>query len=167
MTTVSRLAIVPIVSMLTGLPAVSAPAAPQEGHVLVPADRVQWGPAPPILPPGAQIAVLEGNPAEKGSITLRLKFPANYVVPPHWHSMTERITVLSGTFYVGAGDKVDRPGSTALEPGGLAVLPAKMHHYAWVKKPTVVQLNLEGPFDLFYVNPTDGPQKSASTQPTH
>ena len=63
--------------------------------------------------------------------------------------------------------KVDRPGSTALEPGGLAVLPAKMHHYAWVKKPTVVQLNLEGPFDLFYVNPTDGPQKSASTQPTH
>ena len=53
----------------------------QTGHVLVPADKVQWGPAPPILPAGAQIAVLEGNPAEKGPIMMRLRFPANYNIP--------------------------------------------------------------------------------------
>jgi hypothetical protein len=28
-----------------------------------------------------------------------------------------------------------------------------------VKAPTVVQINLEGPFDLFYINPADDPQK--------
>ena len=59
----------------------------QTAHILVPVDKVQWGPAPPILPAGAQIAVLEGNPAEKGPIVMRLKLPANYNIPAHWHSM--------------------------------------------------------------------------------
>jgi len=79
-----------------GLALVVAPAFTQSTHVLVPAEKVQWGPAPPFLPAGAQISVLEGNPSEKGAVTLRLKFPANYNIPAHWHSMTERITVLSG-----------------------------------------------------------------------
>ena len=67
--------------------ALTAPVGAQSAHVLVPADKVQWGPAPPALPAGAEISVLEGNPATKGPITLRLKFPANYDIPPHWHSM--------------------------------------------------------------------------------
>ena len=55
----------------------------------MPADKVQWGPAPPILPAGAQLAVLEGNPgAKKGPVVMRLKLPANYNIPAHWHSMT-------------------------------------------------------------------------------
>jgi hypothetical protein len=40
-----------------------------------------------------------------------------------------------------------------------------MHHYAWVKDPTVVQINLEGPFDL-YVNAADDPQKKAGASST-
>jgi quercetin dioxygenase-like cupin family protein len=131
----------------------------QSAHVLVPADQVQWGPAPPVLPAGAQISVLEGNPSEKGAVTLRLKFPANYTIPPHWHSMTERVTVLSGALHVGMGDKLDRQASQTLEPGGFVSLPADMRHFAWTRTPTVVQINLEGPFDIFYVNPPDNPQK--------
>lgn len=131
----------------------------QSAHVLVPADQVQWGPAPPVLPAGAQISVLEGNPSEKGAVTLRLKFPANYTIPPHWHSMTERVTVLSGALHVGMGDKLDRQASQTLEPGGFVSLPADMRHFAWTKTLTVVQINLEGPFDIFYVNPADNPQK--------
>jgi quercetin dioxygenase-like cupin family protein len=131
----------------------------QSKHVLVPADKVQWGPAPPALPPGAQIAVLEGNPAEKGPVTLRLRFPADYNIPAHWHSMTERVTVLSGTFHVGMGDKLDRAASQTLEPGGFVSLPASMRHFAWTTTPTIVQIELQGPFDIFYVNPTDDPQK--------
>jgi hypothetical protein len=80
--------------------------------------------------------------------------------------MTEHITVISGTFNVGMGDAVDRPSSQALAAGGFATMPAKMHHYAWVKVPTVVQLNLDGPFDLFYVNAGDDPQKKATSQTT-
>ena len=59
----------------------------QSAHVVVPANKGQWGPAPPALPAGAEIAVLEGNPSEKGAVTLRLRFPANYNIPAHWHSM--------------------------------------------------------------------------------
>jgi hypothetical protein len=128
-------------------------------HVLVPADKIQWGPAPPVLPEGAEIAVLEGNPAAKGPVTLRLRFPANYVIPAHWHSMDERVTVLSGTFHVGMGDKLDRKAGQTLEPGGFVSLPASMRHYAWAASPTTVQISLEGPFDIFYVNPADNPTK--------
>jgi anti-sigma factor ChrR (cupin superfamily) len=142
-----------------GLTITVAPCIAQSTHVLVPADKVQWGPAPPHLPAGAQVSVLEGNPAEKGALTLRLKFPANYSIPPHWHSMTERVTVLSGALHVGMGDKLDRQASQTLEPGAFASLPAKMHHFAWTAMPTVVQISLEGPFDIFYVNPADNPQK--------
>jgi hypothetical protein len=139
-----------------------APSLAQSTHIVVPADKVQWGPAPPVLPAGAQIAVLEGNPAEKGPLTLRLKLPANYNIPAHWHSMPERVTVLSGSFHVGMGDKLDRQKSQTLEPGGFVFLPSMMRHFAWTSAPTVVQLNLEGPFDIFYVNPADNPQKTST-----
>jgi hypothetical protein len=142
------------------LPAVSAPAFAQDAHMVVPADKIKWGPAPPALPAGAQISVLEGDPGQKGAVTLRLKFPANYVVPPHWHSMTERVTVLSGTLQVGMGDTIDRQQSQALTPGGYVSLRAKMHHYAWTAVPTVVQINLQGPFDIFYLNPSDDPLRN-------
>jgi hypothetical protein len=156
---ITRCLTVQLASLAIGLTFTAGAVFAQSTHVVVPADKVQWGPAPPALPTGAQIAVLEGNPAEKGSVTLRLRFPANYNIPAHWHSMTERITVLSGTFHVGMGDKLDRQASQTLEPGGFVSLPASMHHFAWTATPTVVQINLEGPFDLFYVNPADNPQQ--------
>jgi quercetin dioxygenase-like cupin family protein len=138
-------------------------AAAQDGHVLVPAEQVKWGPAPPALPAGAEISVLEGNPAERGSITLRLRFPANYAIPAHWHSMPERVTVLSGTLQVGMGRTLDRAKSQPLHPGGFVSLPAKSPHFVWTTTPTVVQVSLEGPFDIFYVNRADDPQAKTAT----
>src|SRR5579872_3994532 len=156
---ITRRSIVQLASLALGV-AVSAGAvvADSATHLVVPADKVQWGPAPPVLPAGAQIAVLEGNRAEKGPVTMRLRLPGNYKIPAHWHSMSERITVLSGTFHVGMGDKLDRQASQTLAPGGFLSLPATMHHFAWTSAPTVVQINLEGPFDIIYVNPADNPQ---------
>ena len=150
----ARLALVAL-----GLTSSVVPAFTQSAHVLVPADKVQWGPAPPHLPAGAQASVLEGNPSAKGPVTLRLRFPANYTIPPHWHSMSERVTVLSGTFHIGMGDTLDRRSGQALEAGGFVSLPASMRHFAWTTTPTVVQINLEGPFDIFYVNAADDPRK--------
>jgi quercetin dioxygenase-like cupin family protein len=152
-----------LASLAIGLIFAIAPAFAQSSHILVPADKVLWGPAPPALPAGAEITVLEGNPAEKGAVTLRLRFPGNYAIPPHWHSMTERVTVLSGALNVGMGDKLDREASQTLEPGGFVSLPANMHHFAWTTAPTLVQINLEGPFDIFYVNPADDPQRRQTT----
>jgi quercetin dioxygenase-like cupin family protein len=144
-----------------GLTLTAGPAFAQS-HVLVPADAIQWTPAPPVLPAGAQIAVLEGDPSAKGMVIMRLRFPANYDIPAHWHSMTERVTVLSGALNVGMGDRLDRQASQKLVPGGFVSLPAKMRHFAWTTSPTVVQINLEGPFDIFYVNPADDPQAKTS-----
>ena len=156
---IRRLAAVSLSSLALGLTVTVSPVVAQSTHTVVPADKVQWGPAPPFLPAGAEITVLEGNPSEKGPITLRLRFPANYDIPAHWHSMTERLTVLSGALNVGMGDKLDRKASQALQPGGFASLPANMRHFAWTATPTVVQISLEGPFDIFYVNASEDPQK--------
>jgi len=162
--TITRRAAVQLASLSLTLTFAVAPTVAQPTHILVPAAKVQWGPAPPALPPGAEISVLEGNPSEKGAVTLRLRFPAKYNIPAHWHSMTERLTVLSGALHVGMGDKLDRQTSQTLGPGGFVSLPANMHHFAWTDNPTVVQINLEGPFDIFYVNPADDPQKRQTTR---
>ena len=47
-------------------------------------DQVKFGPAPPFLPSGAQLAVLEGDPmASSGDFTIRLKMPDGYKIAPH------------------------------------------------------------------------------------
>jgi quercetin dioxygenase-like cupin family protein len=163
---ISHVVTVPFVAAFLSVAAGSTPGFAQDHHIVVPVDKVQWGPAPPILPAGAQLAVLEGNPGAKGPVVMRLKLPADYVIPPHWHSMHERITVISGTFHIGDGDSVDRKASQTLAAGGFLSLPAKMHHYAWTNAATVVQINLEGPFDLFYINPADDPTKKAGPSST-
>ncbi|PWT88116.1 MAG: hypothetical protein C5B54_11155, partial [Acidobacteria bacterium] len=68
----------------------------------------KWGPPPPGLPAGAQLAVLAGDPSkEGGEYTLRAKLPDGYKIAPHYHPVTENVTILSGTFYLGMGDKFD------------------------------------------------------------
>jgi|HubBroStandDraft_6_1064221.scaffolds.fasta_scaffold496797_2 quercetin dioxygenase-like cupin family protein len=121
------------------------------------AAEMKWGPAPPVLPAGAQIVVLAGDPGSKGLITLRLKLPPNYVIPPHWHPTDEHVTVISGSLALGMGDKLDRPSSKLLKAGGYGVAPANMHHFAWTKAGAIVQVNLLGPFAITYVNAADDP----------
>jgi hypothetical protein len=128
-------------------------------------DEVQWGPAPPFLPAGAQIAVLEGDPSKPGLFTIRLKVPDGYKVQPHWHPTTEDLTVISGTFNVGMGPKWDQSHPTSLSAGGFASMPARMKHFAWTSGETVVQVHGNGPFVINYVNPADNPvqPKKAAT----
>ena len=128
-------------------------------HTVVPADTIQWGPAPPSLPPGAQAAVLLGSPAKEGPFVLRLKFPAGFVVPPHRHSKDEFVTVISGSFGVGSGEKVDRGSARPLPPASFVHLPAGMPHFAWSEVESVVQINGIGPFDVIYIDPKDDPRK--------
>jgi quercetin dioxygenase-like cupin family protein len=131
----------------------------QHNHVIVAADAVKWGPAPPSLPPGAEAAVLLGNPAKDGPFVFRIKFPAGFVVPPHRHSKDEAITVISGRFVVGGGEKVDRASLKALPAGSFFFQPAGMVHYAFAETEAVVQVQGMGPFDVTYVDPKDDPRK--------
>jgi quercetin dioxygenase-like cupin family protein len=123
------------------------------------ADDVKWGPVPPNIAAGAQLAVISGDPSKEGLYVMRLKMPAGYKVPAHYHPQYENVTVLTGEFHVGMGDKLDTDKGMLLRPGGYVEAPAKMHHYAWVTSDTIVQLAGPGPFGIIYVDPTDDPSK--------
>lgn len=123
-------------------------------------DQLQWTPAPPVLPKGAQVAVLSGNPEKAGPFTIRLKAPAGYKVPAHSHPTAERVTVISGELNFGMGDKLDEAKAEKLGSGGFVDLPANMNHYVFMGPETVVQIDSEGPFAITYVNPADDPGKS-------
>lgn len=129
-------------------------------HTVVRGDAVEWGPAPPSLPPGAQAAVLLGSPAKEGPFVLRLKFPAGFVVPPHRHSKDELVTVISGSVTIQSGEAVDRAALEGLPPATFIHLPAGMPHYLWAEQESVVQVNGVGPFDVTYVDPKDDPRKT-------
>lgn len=151
---------------LLSLCAVAAISAnPANDHAaIVNGDGVKWGAPPPVLPPGAQVAVLAGDPAAPGMVTLRIKMPAGYTVAPHWHPTDEHVTVLSGTLSLGMGDKVDAAAATTLSAGGYVVAPANMHHFATSKDGAVIQIHLMGPFAITYLNPADDPSKKAAEQ---
>ena len=122
---------------------------------------IHWGDAPPSLPKGAKLAVLSGDPGKEGPFVLRIKTPANYRIAPHTHTQAEQLTVLSGTLYLGMGEKMDKAHVHALPMGGFHSLPGKTPHYAFTKVPTVIQVNGNGPLDIIYLNPADNPDKSA------
>ncbi len=123
-------------------------------------DQVKFGPAPPSMPPGAQMAVLEGDPmASSGDYTIRLKMPAGYKVAPHWHPKRENVSVLSGTLKVGMGDKFDPERMMSFPAGSFAYLDPDMHHYAMADGETVLQIHGMSPVQINYVNPADDPSK--------
>lgn len=121
-------------------------------------DQVKWGPAPPFIQPGAQLAVLEGNPmGESGDYTIRLKMPDGYKIAPHFHPLRENVTVLSGTLKVGMGDTFDAGKMMSFGAGSFAYLDPSMHHYAGASGETVIQIHGQAPVKFNYINPADDP----------
>jgi mannose-6-phosphate isomerase-like protein (cupin superfamily) len=121
-------------------------------------DQVKFGPAPAFLPPGAQLAVLEGDPmASSGDFTIRLKMPDGYKVAPHTHPNRENVTVLSGTLKVGMGDQFDAGKMMSFGAGSFAYLDPSMHHYAMASGDTVIQIHGMSPVKFNYINPADDP----------
>ena len=135
-----------------------------QGHVMQTVGEAKWGPAPPMVPKGAQIAVLAGDPTKAGAYTVRLKFPANYAIPAHSHPTDENVAVVSGALYMGMGDKLDEAATKELPAGSFVVMPAKQHHFALTKSETVIQLHGMGPWGITYVNPADDPRKAAASK---
>lgn len=124
---------------------------------------VKWGAPPPVLPPGVKFAVINGDPSKAGNVTIRLDMPAGYVIPPHTHPTDEHVTVLGGDFSIGMGDTVDRKQSLHLRTGGYGVAIAGMHHYAYTTHGAIVQVHMQGPFAISYVNPKDDPSHPAAS----
>lgn len=134
---------------------------PPSRHVVVTERELIWDDAPPVLPRGAKMAVIAGDPSKAGPFALRVHFPAGYRVPPHWHPTDENITVIAGTLALGMGERFDAAIAKDLPAGGYAVLPARMRHFAIAKTDVTVQIAGMGPFAITYVNPADDPSRSA------
>ncbi|MBV8519487.1 MAG: cupin domain-containing protein [Acidobacteria bacterium] len=111
-----------------------------------------WNDAPPSMPAGTKIAILEGSPREPGMFTIRLKLPKGAVVPPHTHPRPERVTVLSGRVRIAFATKIGaHDASTTFTTGGFYVNPPNEAHYLLIDEETVLQLTCEGPWELKYV----------------
>jgi len=134
-------------------------------HVVQAPAEAAWGPAPPFVQPGAQIAVLSGDPTKPVAYAVRLKFPANYAIAAHWHPTDENVVVTSGAITFGMGDKLMKGAATnkTLQVGGYALMPAKMNHFAYTAEETTIVLYGQGPVEFNYVNPADDPRNAKTS----
>jgi quercetin dioxygenase-like cupin family protein len=126
-------------------------------HVMMSPAELTWNDLPSL--PGVKIAVIEGPLTQAVPIMFRLKFPANFQVPPHSHPGIEHITVVSGTLNMGMGDVFDKTKTRALTPGSVAIMPPGTHHFVWTSEETIGQVHSNGPWGVSYVNPADDPAK--------
>ena len=127
-------------------------------HVVLTSADFKWGEGPASLPPGAKAVLLEGNPKEEGFFALRLKVPANYKIPPHFHPVKERVAVISGKVLLGFGDTFNKSGMREMDAGSYVSLTPNSSHYVLAVEESVLQLASIGPWQLTYVNPKDDPR---------
>src|ERR1700755_2423429 len=80
---------------------------------LTPAE-MQWTTQGGLAAPGMEQLNLVGDPAKPGPYTLRLKFPKGMKIAPHTHPVaphthpdSREVTILSGTYATGYGEKFD------------------------------------------------------------
>ena len=121
---------------------------------------IQWQEAPKSLPPGATVAVLEGDPNKDGFFLMCVKMPDGYKVPLHTHGKTERVTVLAGTMNLMMGDHPSAKDAKKMTVGAFGFWPAGMKHAAWMEGETILQVHGIGPWDITYVDPKDDPRNT-------
>ena len=128
-----------------------------QGHAVVTPAQLVWNP----LIPGAEMAVVSGDPSKAGLYVIRIRAKSGDVrVPPHWHPTDEHVTVLAGSFLGAHGDKYDASKLMELKPGTHVVMPAKLPHFGIQKAGNVVEVYGEGPFVVNFVNPEDDPGRA-------
>jgi quercetin dioxygenase-like cupin family protein len=118
---------------------------------------LEWS-VPPVLPPGALIAVVRGDPTAPGEFTLLVSMPDGYRLPPHFHPGYEHVEVREGTLLVGVGDVLDPKRTQALAPGDSATAPAGIHHFSIARGRTVVAATFTGPYTITYLRAEDAPR---------
>ncbi len=149
----------PVISVIILGLAGLASAQTMSGHQLLTPQEIKWGPAPPSVPPGAQAAVLYGDPGKEGLFAFRLKVPKGYHIPPHTHPKPEIVTVVSGTVRLGMGTTANREKAKVLPTGSFFALTPDSAHYLFADEDSVVQLNSTGPWGIKYVNVKDDPRQ--------
>lgn len=140
-------------------PACLSAAEKDEKTVTLVPDDLEWLDATAPFLPGTKIAILEGHPDKAGPFVYRMKMPAGYKIQPHAHKKAERVTVISGDYRMGLGEKFDQKEAVKLPPGSYIMRPPGTMHYGWAEKETVLQIHGEGPWAAEFANPADNPTK--------
>jgi quercetin dioxygenase-like cupin family protein len=154
---VLKVAAAAVVLSMAAAPPASTQSAGHD-HATATPDQLKWS-QPAAYGMGAQLAVVKGDPSKEGVYVVRLKVPAGFKIGPHTHPNDENVTVLSGTFHIGTGEKMDETKGTMLKAGGYSFVGKGMAHYAWFTEETVLQLHGMGPQGITYLNPADDPRK--------
>ena len=152
-----------LISALVGLASgLSAPVLAGEhgaaGHTLLLPNTLEWTDAK-ALPCGTKTAVLQGPLDKDKPFTFRAKLPDGCMIPAHWHSSAEHVTVLSGTLNLGFGSTFDEAKLTPIPAGGMAIMPPKVEHFVLTQGETIIQVHGIGPWGITYVNAADDPRQ--------
>ena len=131
------------------------------GQSSPPDASLQWAAVPAILPPGALIAVVSGDPTKPGPCTVKLSMPDGYRKPPHYPPVDEVVKVEEGTLLIGMGDKLDKKKTQEVPAGQGGTAPAGAHHYTIAKGRTIVSVTFIGPYTITYLNAYEAPRKVA------
>lgn len=146
-----------VLGLMAVTPAIAATPYSGNGHLLMQAGELEWGPIKSMAP-GARIAIIEGDLSKEAPFTFRLSLPADYRIDPHIHPAFERVTVLSGTLHFANGETFDRDAATALPAGGVAIMAPGDPMFGYTEEETVIQLHGEGPWGIEYIDPADDPR---------
>ncbi|BAV98059.1 cupin domain-containing protein [Lysobacter enzymogenes] len=115
--------------------------------------QMKWSSQGGLALPGMEQALLIGAPDKPGPYTIRLKFPAGFKLAPHTHTDSREITILSGSWYTGYGEKTDPAALKKLPAGSFYTEPAGVPHYVEVREPTIIQVSGTGPSGRKFVDP--------------
>lgn len=154
------------ISVAQGQEAAKKPAAKAKSAAAGPApfigtpDKIKWV----QYSRGVEYGAVYGNCNKVGApCVFQLRFADGAKFPAHWHPVDENVTVISGTFMAGMGDKYDEAKMMTLAAGSYVFMPRRMHHFAGAKGAALVQVTGVGPFKINYVNPADDPGKAAKS----
>jgi anti-sigma factor ChrR (cupin superfamily) len=134
-----------------------AQTAPLGVVALTPAE-MKWETQGRLAASGMEQLNLVGDPAKPGPYTLRLKFPKGFKIAPHTHPDSREVTILSGTFATGYGEKFDTASLKILTAGSFYTEPANVPHYIEIEEDVVLQVTGMGPSERRFVNPLDNPK---------
>ena len=132
----------------------------QGGFRAIRGEDVEWT-SFEAYPPTVRLAVLVGNPTQKGSYTIRVRVPGGIKMMPHKHPEDRLYTVLAGVFYIGLGEQFDEAKLVAYAPGSIVVLPGGQPHFHWAKSGQYIsQITAIGPLGMEYIDPNNDPRIS-------
>jgi len=90
-----------------------------KGVTLITPDKIQWV----KTPSGRELAYLHGHPDKPGPYLYLVKWPPNNKAIAHKHPDDRYGIVLSGTHYIGYGDRSTRNNCTPIRPGPTSPSP--------------------------------------------